>query len=454
MGCASAQVQLHDVRHVKTFRTADGQSYEAWYYGRTKVTKKDLVIKISINRDTESIEVFAEGNDPGDITGLLAEIGRNLARQFEGSGRVQPVFNIHIKDSVVQRSNLLSYCEIDGTCGGDVVIEDAYVQRSNIVAGNVVQPRDERDEEGQRAREEERQRKEKEEQERIRKEDEEKKERERKARAEQEKKAREEAERKKREEQERLQRQEEEQLRKKKEEQKKLAEQGNSIGMKFTLIPAGEFMMGSDEFDWGKPVHKVKINKPFYLGTYPVTQAEWKAIMGDNPSYFKGDDLPVERVSWDDVQEFISKLNEKEGTNKYRLPSESEWEYACRAGTTTRYSFRDSESKLGDYAWYAENSGSRPPKKGYCAGYDKDDWFSLEWNWKTHPVGQKKPNHYGLYDMHGNVWEWVQDKYHSDYDLAPINGSAWESGDGAIRVDRGGQLEPRCQVLPVGGPQQ
>jgi len=151
------------------------------------------------------------------------------------------------------------------------------------------------------------------------------------------------------------------------------------------------------------------------MGRYEVTQKEWREVMGNNPSYFKGDSLPVEQVSWDDVQEFIRKLNEEEGTNKYRLPSEAEWEYACRAGTTTRYSFGDSESKLGDYAWYYDNLDG-----------------------KTHPVGKKKPNPYGLYDMHGNVWEWTQDKWHSDYDSAPNDGSAWESGDGAYWVSRGG----------------
>ncbi len=151
------------------------------------------------------------------------------------------------------------------------------------------------------------------------------------------------------------------------------------------------------------------------MGRYEVTQKEWREVMGSNPSRFTGDNLPVEQVSWNDVREFIKKLNENEGTDKYRLPSEAEWEYACRAGTTTRYSFGDSESKLGDYAWYCDNSGG-----------------------KTHPVGKKKPNPYGLYDMHGNVWEWVQDKYHGDYDGAPDDGSAWESGDGAARVLRGG----------------
>jgi formylglycine-generating enzyme required for sulfatase activity len=189
----------------------------------------------------------------------------------------------------------------------------------------------------------------------------------------------------------------------------------NSIGMKFTQIPAGEFHMGSEESDYEKPVHKVKIKNPFYLCTYPVTQVEWKAVMDDEPSYFKGDYLPVEQVSWDDVQEFIKKLNVKEGTDKYRLPSEAEWEYACRAGTTTKYSFGDSESELGGYAWYDDNSEG-----------------------KTHPVGQKDPNSWGLHDMHGNVWEWVQDEWHDDYDGAPTDGSAWESGDGALRAHRGG----------------
>jgi formylglycine-generating enzyme required for sulfatase activity len=201
------------------------------------------------------------------------------------------------------------------------------------------------------------------------------------------------------------------------EEPEKIAKQDNRIGMKFSLIPAGEFYMGSEESDDEKPVHKVKIKNPFYLGSYPVTQREWKSIMGDNnnPSYSKGDDLPVEQVSWDDVQEFIMKLNEKEGTDKFRMPSEAEWEYACRAGTTTRYSFGDSKSKLGYYAWYDKNSGS-----------------------KTHLVGQKKPNPWGLYDMHGNVHEWVQDDWHDSYDGAPTDGGAWESGDGANRVARGG----------------
>ena len=127
--------------------------------------------------------------------------------------------------------------------------------------------------------------------------------------------------------------------------------------MEFVLIPAGEFMMGSPSNEKGRyddegPVHKVTIKNSFYMGKYPVTQKQWKKVMGNNPSNFKGEDRPVENVSWEDVHEFVKKLNEKEGTDKYRLPSEAEWEYACRAGTQTRYSFGDDESKLNEYAWY------------------------------------------------------------------------------------------------------
>jgi len=189
----------------------------------------------------------------------------------------------------------------------------------------------------------------------------------------------------------------------------------NSIEMEFVLVPAGKFMMGSgSKFIGSKPVHTVTIKKSFYLGIYPVTQKEWKDIMGSNPSYFNGDNHPVEYVSWNKVQEFIQKLNDKEETEKYRLPSEAEWEYAARAGTTTRYCFGDDPSELGEYAWYGANSV------------------------KTHPVGQKKPNTWELYDMHGNVWEWVQDEWHSTYDGAPTDGSAWEEEGISYRVTRGG----------------
>ncbi len=143
----------------------------------------------------------------------------------------------------------------------------------------------------------------------------------------------------------------------------------NSIEMKFMLIPSGNFMMGSKDDDREKPVHEVAITKPFYLGIYPVTQYEWRQVMEENPSIFRGKQLPVENVSWGKVKDFIDKLNERESTNKYDLPSEAEWEYAARAGTTTRFFFGDDESIIGGYAWYSGNS------KG-----------------KTKPVGQKKPN--------------------------------------------------------------
>jgi formylglycine-generating enzyme required for sulfatase activity len=164
----------------------------------------------------------------------------------------------------------------------------------------------------------------------------------------------------------------------------------NSIGMKFVFIPAGTFQMGSTTGDKDEqPVHQVTISKPFYMGETEVTQAQWKAVMGTNPSLFQGNPTrPVEQVWWDDVQAFIRKLNEKEGVNLYRLPTEAEWEYAARAGTTTAYSFGDNASVLDQYAWYKDNAGE-----------------------KTHPVAQLKPNAWGLYDMHGNVWEWVQDWY-------------------------------------------
>jgi formylglycine-generating enzyme required for sulfatase activity len=188
----------------------------------------------------------------------------------------------------------------------------------------------------------------------------------------------------------------------------------NSIGMEFVFIPAGTFMMGSndDETD-ERPVHQVNISRPFYLGKYEVTQAQWQSVMGNNPSLFHGDSkLPVEQVWWTDVREFIHKLNAMEGGNKYRLPTEAEWEYAARAGSTTAYSFGDDPKRLGDYAQYKENSGG-----------------------KTHPVGQLKPNAWGLYDMHGNVWEGVRDWY-GKYSSDPVTDPQGPSS-GTHRMRRG-----------------
>ncbi len=199
----------------------------------------------------------------------------------------------------------------------------------------------------------------------------------------------------------------------------------NSIGMEFVEIPSGEFDIGSplnerDRNLMEGPIHRVNIATAFYMGKHEVTQKQWYDIMGNNPSHFKGDDLPVEMVSWNDIQEFIKKLNEKEGTDKYRLPSEAEWEYATRAGTTTMYSFGNNASELGDYGWYGGNS-----------------------NYTTHLVGQKKPNPWGLYDVHGNVWEWVQDKI-CNYNEAPLDGSActgMANDTRDLRAERGGHWQ-------------
>jgi formylglycine-generating enzyme required for sulfatase activity len=166
---------------------------------------------------------------------------------------------------------------------------------------------------------------------------------------------------------------------------------GGGVKMEIILIPAGEFLMGSPKSDKyaffnEKPQHRVRITKPFCLGKYLVTQEQWQTVMGNNPSKFKGPKKPVEQVSWDDCQTYLAKLNAKTRGNggKSQLPSGAQWEYACRAGSKTRYYFGDDESQLGEYAWYEANL---------------DDG-------RTHPVGEKKPNDWGLYDMHGNVFEW------------------------------------------------
>ncbi len=182
-------------------------------------------------------------------------------------------------------------------------------------------------------------------------------------------------------------------------------------------------MMGGDAYDNEKPVHKVTIGKPFYLGKFEVTQAEWKVVMESDPSYFKGDDLPVENVSWDDCRKFIEKLNGRRDGYEYRLPSEAEWEYACRAGTTTAFVF--GETITTDRVNY---NGNYPYGNAPKGAYRE----------KTTPVGSFPPNALGLYDMHGNVWEWCQDRWHGNYEGAPNSGSAWEGGGENVRVLRGG----------------
>jgi len=189
--------------------------------------------------------------------------------------------------------------------------------------------------------------------------------------------------------------------------------------MEFVLIRPGSFLMGdakarnADE----KPAHKVSITKPFFLGKYEVTQQQWMAIMENNSSGFQGPKNPVEHLTWDDCQAFVAKVNAKLRNSgaKFSLPTEAQWEYACRAGGTTQYCCGDDEQGLLDYAWFEGNSGN-----------------------KAHPVGQKKPNAWGLYDMHGNVSEWCADWHGKDYygksPAADPTGPAF----GDARVLRGG----------------
>jgi formylglycine-generating enzyme required for sulfatase activity len=197
------------------------------------------------------------------------------------------------------------------------------------------------------------------------------------------------------------------------------------LNLEMKPIPAGTFVMGSpsDEQDRDSdegPQTRVTISKPFWLGKTEVTQAQWKAVMGNNPSYFKGDDLPVEEVSWTDAVAFCEKLNEMKRDTlpagyHYTLPTEAQWEYACRAGTTTRFSYGNDTgySQLGSYAWYDENSSS-----------------------KIHPVGEKLPNRWGLHDMHGNVFEWCLDWY-GEYPGGSITDPQGPQS-GTSRVLRGG----------------
>lgn len=189
--------------------------------------------------------------------------------------------------------------------------------------------------------------------------------------------------------------------------------------MEFVYIPAGTFVMGSPENesyrDANEIQHRVTLTKRFYMQTTEVTQAQWQTSMGGNPSVFKGcgDDCPVETVSWNDVQQFIDKLNRKESGRRYRLPTEAQWEYAARAGTQTPYYTGVSASDLDRAGWYNENATKTP-----------------------HPVARKEPNRWGLYDMHGNVWEWCQDRY-GKYPKENVTDPSGPSS-GPSRVIRGG----------------
>jgi formylglycine-generating enzyme required for sulfatase activity len=243
--------------------------------------------------------------------------------------------------------------------------------------------------------------------------------------------------------------------------------------MKLVLIPKGTFTMGSpieeEGADEDEQQHQVTISKDYYLGVTEVTQGQFEKVMGTNPSYFqkrvirKSDSsmYPVEQVSWEDAVEFCKRLSdlpeEKKAGRVYRLPTEAEWEYACRAGSKTAYSFGESARSLGDYAWIGNNSGSRE--------LDCDTlWAKMKNNPQeyldtllsagcaTHPVGEKKPNAWGLYDMHGNVWEWCSDWY-GVYPKGAVKDPTGAK-EGSKRVSRGGSwrnVAGLCRSASRGG---
>jgi formylglycine-generating enzyme required for sulfatase activity len=202
---------------------------------------------------------------------------------------------------------------------------------------------------------------------------------------------------------------------------------GNGVVLEMVSIPGGTFMMGSPATEEGRdscesPQHQVTV-PAFYAGKYPITQAQWQAVMGNNPSYYMYEKRPVERVSWDMAVEFCGKLSQKTG-KKYRLLSEAEWEYACRARTTTPFHFGETITpELVNYDGYK-------PYANAPTGLDR--------RCQTISVGRFPPNAFGLYDMHGHVWEWCSDRWHKNYRAAPTDGSSWETGTDNKRVLRGG----------------
>jgi formylglycine-generating enzyme required for sulfatase activity len=192
-------------------------------------------------------------------------------------------------------------------------------------------------------------------------------------------------------------------------------------GIPFILIQPGCFQMGNDKpptelTAMESPSHKVCLTKAFWLGETEVTQKQWEDVMGNNPSKSKGFTLPVDRVNWEDVQGFLAKLNAKEGGSAFRLPTEAEWEYAARAGSTDDYSFGNDTGDLAQYAWFGN--------LGYKGG--------------SHEVAIKLPNAWGLYDMHGNVWEWVQDWYDPGYYKNSPEKDPTGPDSGKYRIYRGG----------------
>ncbi|WP_333434414.1 formylglycine-generating enzyme family protein [Microcoleus sp. D2_18a_D3] len=213
---------------------------------------------------------------------------------------------------------------------------------------------------------------------------------------------------------------------------------GNGVMLEMVYISGGTFIMGSPVTeklidDFASPQHQVTV-PAFYAGKYPITQAQWQAVMGNRPSHFRSEKRPVEQVSWNDAVEFCGKLSQKTG-KKYRLLSEAEWEYACRAGTTTPFHF--GETITFNLANYTPNKFCRFPKSRVNRR-KKTNGGSFP---RTTNVGSFPPNAFGLYDMHGNVCEWCSDRRHSSYIDAPCDGSSWETGTDDNRVLRGGSWE-------------
>jgi formylglycine-generating enzyme required for sulfatase activity len=222
----------------------------------------------------------------------------------------------------------------------------------------------------------------------------------------------------------------------------------DDIDLELVLVPAGEFLMGSSETDQQNeaPQHKVCIPHPFYIGRFPITQAQWKALMGKNRSRHKDDpDLPVDQVSWLDCQEFCEVLSSRQ-RRVFRLPSEAEWEYACRAGTKTKFAFGDTLApEQANFTPYTSQFGPLPTDEDALVREmevqaESAETTGRERRAKPTPVGSYPPNAWGIYDMHGNVDEWCEDVWHPNYEGAPVDGSAWLAGEDRepFRVVRGG----------------
>lgn len=217
---------------------------------------------------------------------------------------------------------------------------------------------------------------------------------------------------------------------------------GSGIGLEMVYIPAGKFMMGSGSVEHESPVHEIDI-PAFWMGKYVITQKQWhmvattfeweNSLLPPDPAFFKGEQHPVEQINWYEAVEFSHRLSRK-FSSPFRLPREAEWEYACRAGTTTRFFFGDDKKTLSEYAWFNDNSSHR-----------------------THPIGQKRPNPWGLYDIIGNTWEWCEDRWRQSYDQELPSDDSLINSVHESRLLRGGSWNafpsacastPRNRILP------